>query len=244
MARVPGWMLAGAIITGVTMAVAGCGGGPAKPAATLTPAGSAASSSPSAQAAGGGGKPAQAPPGGFQWVGGPQSVWLAVPDSWIGLNLAKITLSQAASRFAVKGTNVNGASLAADIKQLKKLHALMVEDPASALKPPHFAVNINAYCIPTPIQLIGKSAGPLMSVLRAQYAPFNPQHLSLARTRIDGDPAVKATLTLSTTAGSLTEQQFNVLTQSGRLCTITMSTETPARSFPVFARIASTIQAA
>jgi hypothetical protein len=231
---------------GMIAAVAGCGGSTAGGSssggkstraakASGTPASPAASATP-AQAASGG-KPVQAPPRGYQWVGGPQAVWLAVPDTWIALNLAKITLNQAMRRFAVRGTNLMNS-----LKAIRKQHGIIVVDLAStATSPHHFTVNLNAFCGPTPLELTGTSVAPLIAAAKSQYAPLHPTHLSEVPVKIQGSPAVKGEVTLNTNAGLLTDLQY-VMIHNGRLCTVTMSTEEPAKSRRTFATIASTIQ--
>jgi hypothetical protein len=59
--------------------------------------------------------------------------------------------------------------------------------------------------------------------------------------KIQGSPAVKAEVTLNTSVGLLSDLQY-VMIHHGRLCTVTMSTEEPAKTSRTFAEIASTIQ--
>jgi hypothetical protein len=265
--RMRGRIVTGVIMAGMIAAVAGCGGSSAGGStaggstaggstaggssgggksgsaakASGTPASPAASATTPAQAAGG--KPAQAPPRGYQWVGGPQAVWLAVPDSWIALNLARISLNEAMRRFAVRGTNLmKGSSLMTGLKAIRKQHGIMVADLASsATSPHHFTVNLNAFCVPTPLEQTGTSVTPLISAMKAQYAPLHPTHLSEVPVKIQGSPAVKGEVTLNTSVGLLTDLQYVVI-HHARLCSVTMSTEEPAKSSRTFATIASTIQ--
>ncbi len=243
MMRVRGSALASVLIFGLGAAVAGCGGGSSGAAAKAsgTPHASSSPAVTTAQAASGG-KPAQAPPKGYQWVGSSQAVWLAVPDSWIGLNLAKLTLNQAMKRFAVQGASqLSGSNLEKDLQAIRKQHGMMVADLASGTTSPHhFTTNINAFCLPTPLQLNG-SAAPLISAIRTGYATIHPVHLSIKAITIQGSPAAEAQLTLSTTSGLLTDQQY-VQVHDGKLCTVTMSTDSLARYGRTFAKIATTIQ--
>jgi hypothetical protein len=259
--RVRARIVTSVILIGMIAAVAGCGGSTAggntaggntaggssgggkstsAAKASGTPATPAASTT--AQAASGG-KPAQAPPRGYQWVGGPQALWLAVPDSWIALNLARISLNQAMRRFTVRGTHLmNGSSLMAGLKAIRKQHGIMVVDLASsATSPRHFTVNLNAFCAPTPLEQTGTSVAPLISVMKSQYTPLHPIHLSEVPVKIQGSPAVKGEVTLNTSVGLLTDLQY-VMIHNGRLCSVTMSTAEPAKSSRTFATIASTIQ--
>jgi len=229
-----------AVVIAVTAAASSCGGSKPEPQASAPP------SSASAPASSGtaNGVPAEPPPAGYKWVGSAaQGVWFAVPDRWAAINLAKISASKAISRLAFKG--ISSSFLKTVLAQLSQRHAVFVADVASAVQSPHqFATNGNAFCAPTALAPNASSSSALKAAVRAEYAKIHAHVLSIRSTTINGNPAVTAEFTITSTGGmTVAETQYEVLTKSSRLCPVTLSTDNPAAFRHTFNKIGGTIHA-
>src|SRR5262245_4048080 len=112
---------------------------------------------------------------------------------------------------------------------LSQRHAIFVADLASAVRSPHqFATNGSAFCTPTALVPGASSSSALTAALRAEYAKFHEHVLAIRTATIGGHPGIKADIAITSTAGlTVTEAQYVILTQSGRLCTVTLSTDKP-----------------
>jgi hypothetical protein len=239
MTRVRQSILAGLIIA-VAAAASRCGGSTAKLQAPAASSAAKTSASPSSGLANG--VPIAPPPPGYKWAGSTaQGVWFAVPDSWAAINLAKVRVTQAISRFEPKG--LSGSFMKTSLRQLSRQHAIFVADLASAVRSPHqFATNGNAFCESTPLVPGASSSSALKAAARAQYAQIGAHVLALGDATIDGHAGIKSKFAITTAAGmTLTDTQYIVLTQNGRLCTITLSTDNPARFQRTFSKIGHTI---
>ena len=248
LAALPAAVLAAALM------LAGCGGsGSPAASAPLTPASSlssaaASSAAPSTTAAAPTattGKPTQAPPAGYQWVGiGTQHIWLAVPDSWVVLNLNSLTVTQALDRVRLKGQPA--ATMRTAIQGLKKNHALMVLDTASiATSPEKFATNLNTFCTTSPIEPGPGAASTIASGTKSAYTKAGGHVVSVhILTNTGSKVIVKIEVDLQTSAGETAHEiQYVEVTSQGQLCYTTFTTDRPGKFFPVFAKIAATIQA-
>jgi hypothetical protein len=236
MTRIRNSILA-AVIAAVTALASGCGGSAAKP---HTP-GHPPSAAPSPGTANG--VPAEPPPAGYKWVGSAsQGVWFAVPRTWVAVNLAKISASQAISSFAPKG--LSGSYLKSLLSVLSQRHAIFVADLASAVRSPHhFATNGNAFCAQTALTPGAGSTSALVSAIRAEYAKIRAQVLAIRSATIDGDPGVRSELRILSNSGvTITEAQYVVLTKKSNLCTITLSTDTPTAFRRTFDKIGGAIR--
>jgi hypothetical protein len=234
-----------ATIAGSLITVAGCGGtaSPPKPrASSSTTSPAVAASTPSTVA--GSQPPAQAPPAGYQWVGSTaQRIWVAVPNRWVALDLSKITGAAAMQRVSLKG--VPTATVRADIETIIKKHGLFAADVASAASSTHgFATNANAFCVTTAVEPGPGAASELDSAIRAEYASLNLHVLSLKNTAVSATRVIITTkLTAQTTAGfTVTEIQVADLTNQGKICYLTLSTDRPGTYLATFSKIAATLQ--
>lgn len=234
-----------AAITASLITIAGCGGttSPTQPTASSDSTPSAVASSSQAVAAGST-PPAQAPPSGYQWLGSAeQRVWVAVPDSWVALDLSKLSYAAALAKFALKGQST--AAVKADIETLAQKHGLFAADVASAASSPNdFATNANAFCTSTPVEPGPGAASELDTGIRAEYASIHVHVISLKNTVVsDSQITMIAELSAQTTAGfTLTEIQEAELTSAGRICYLTMTTDRPTVYLPIFRKIAATLQ--
>ncbi len=238
-----------AALVAATLALAGCGGsspaasGPnsASASASSAPASSATASAAATTTASG--EPAAAPPAGYQWVGiTAQHIWLAVPDSWVVLNLNSLSVQQAMDRVKLKGSSAS--QLRADIQNLKQDHALMVMDTASvATSPNKFATNINTFCATAPIKPGPGAASAIESGIKTEYTKIGGHVISMhAVTDTSAAVIVKIEVDLQSASGiTAHELQYVDLTSSGQVCYTTFTTDRPATFFPQFEKIAATI---
>jgi hypothetical protein len=224
------------VAAGSLIVAAGCGGSSTPSAAggsTAPSASATATTSPSTSpsALPGSQQPTQAPPAGFDWVGSSsQGIWLAVPKTWVALNLAQISLSQALRRVSIKG--VSTSALLASLTKIKQHNGLFIADLGSASTSPHqFATNVNAFCSAEPIEPGLGAADLLDKELRIEYAKVHATVLSLKNVTVSTTALViDAKLTLQTTAGyPITELQTLDLTDQSSICEVTASTDNPAQ---------------
>lgn len=238
-----------AVVAVAALTLAGCGGsGSPAATATLTPASSApaAAAQPTPTAAPAStGKPSQAPPAGYQWVGiAQQNIWLAVPDTWVVLNLNSLSVTQAMDRVRLKGQPAT--AMRAAIEGLKKNHALMVLDTASiATSPSKFATNANTFCATSPIEPGPGAASTIASGTKTAYTKAGGHVISVHTvTDTDTSVIVRIEVNLQTSSGTTAhELQYVDVTSQGRICYTTFTTDRPAKFFPVFTKIANTIHA-
>jgi hypothetical protein len=225
---------------GAVTALVGCGGTTPPASSQSSPAGQsspAPTPSPSAQAT-------AVLPAGYQSVtSAAQHLTLAVPASWVALDLSKLTLSAALQRFSLGA--VPSKTMTADIETLAKRHALFIADLGSIAKSPNqFATNANAFCDSTALLPGTGAASELDSGFRAEWASIHVTLLSLKNTTVNtSEVVVTMELRAATSAGySLTELQVDELNAQGRLCYLTMTTDRPAAYLATFRTIASTLR--
>jgi hypothetical protein len=240
--QVRGPIEVGVVILAVVAAVSSCGGSAAKSQTSAASSPTRTSASPSAGPANG--LPAAPPPAGYRWVGSTaQGVWFAVPDNWAAVNLAKVNVTQALSRFALKG--MSSSVMKTMLNELSHQHAILAADLASAIRSPNeFATNINAFCESSPVTPDASSLPALEAYVQAQYAQIGAHVLALRDATVNGDVGIKSETRLTTTSGvTLTDTQYLILTKSSRACSITLSTDNLASFQRIFSKIGSTIRA-
>jgi hypothetical protein len=237
MTRVRGLVQAGAIIALVGL-VSSCGSA-AKPQPAAPSPSAKVSASPSSGPVNA--APAAAPPAGYKWAGSAaQDVWFAVPDSWASLDLAKVSLAQALSQFNPK---VVTSAIRTEIAQLSRQHAIFVVDLASAVRFPNQpATNGSASCQPSALMASGTSSSALEAAMQAEYARIGARVLVIKAVTIDKDPGVKTKLTITLVSGiTVTEIQYVILANNGRVCYVTLTTSRPAALQQIFSEIGATI---
>ena len=238
-----------AVLTVAALALAGCSspGGPAasatSSAATSAPAASAPASGATAPAAQPG-QPAKAPPSGYQWVGiAAQKLWLAVPASWVVLNLNSMSVTQAMERVRIKGQPAS--AMRTDLEGLKRNHAIVVMDLASIRTSPRkFSSNVNAFCAPASVEPGAGAATALISQARSDYAQMGAHVVAVRKLTVTAaSVVVRFQIRLQSTAGyAIDELQYAQLSRRGRICYATFSTDRPAAFFPIFHKVATTIR--
>jgi hypothetical protein len=238
--------LALTLAVAVPLALSACTGTgpsapPSHPSSTSTSA--PVSSAPATPTAGQ--SPAAAPPAGYQWVGSSTlGVWVAVPRSWVAIDLSKISISAALKKFSIKG--VPDTTMKTDMELLAKQHALFMADLQSALASVHkFATNANAYCTTTAIEPGPGSVSVISSELRSEYASLHVHVVSVTTlSSTSTNDAIRVQLEAQTAGGfTITEVQVADLTDTGHICFLTLSTDQPSTYLPTFDKISSTLQA-
>jgi hypothetical protein len=165
-------------------------------------------------------------PAGYRRVGGAaQGISIAIPHSWVTVNLAQQNLQQALKQIGLKG--VSQATLSQNLRALIKLRAVFAADLASAASSPgHFATNINAYCSSSGTSDTGSAGVPLLRQSAETELPqvLHAQHVIVSEVKIGGVPGVQVGYTLaSTTSGMLHAAQLEVLPKPGRACFVTLT---------------------
>jgi hypothetical protein len=172
-------------------------------------------------------------PAGYRRVGGAaQGISIAIPGSWVTVNLAQLNLQQALKQMGLKG--VSQATLSQNLQTLIKLRAVFAADLKSvASSPRHFATNINAYCSRSGTSDTGSAGVPLLRQSAEAELPqvLHAQHVIVSEVKIGGVPGVQVGYTLtSTTSGTLHAAQLEVLPKPGRACFVTLTTTGPLPS--------------
>ena len=224
---------------GLAVAVSACGGSASTTQASSSPTTRApASAAPTAPASA-----SAAVPAGYQRIGGAaQGLSLAVPSSWVTINLARQSMQEAIKKLGLHGASQ--ATLTQALQAMQKLHGVYAVDIKSiARSPGHFATTINGYCVTSGITDTGSAAVPILrQEVAAQLPQIGARHLSQADVEVGGIPGVRTSYTLSTSAaGTLHAAQLEVLPKPDRACFVTL---TAAGHLPraVLAQIASSVR--
>jgi hypothetical protein len=226
-----GSFLAVSAAVGLAAAISACGGSspsasPASPARSPGSQASPATSagpSPGASATGGATSPAA---GAYQRIGGSaQGVSLAIPSSWVTVDLAEMNVKQAEKRMQIKG--VSSETVDSSLQSLKKLDGLMAEDGSSAASAPgHFATNLNAYCLASGVTETG-SAGlsSLRQTITQEFQQdLHAQNIKIVDANLGGVPGLMTSYTVqSVSAGTLHATQLEVRPRAGRACYVTVT---------------------
>jgi hypothetical protein len=217
-------------------------------AIAVAPGGGSADASPAARAAtgsvGASTSTRASVPAGYTRVGGAtQGISIAIPSSWVTVNLAQLNLKQALSRMGLKG--VSQATLSQNMQALIKLKAVFAADlKSTASAPGHFATNINAYCSTSGTSVSGKAGVPLLRQSAESELPqaLHAQHVTVTEVKIGGVPGAQVNYMLeSTTSGTLQAAQLEVLPKPGRACFVTLTAAGPLPN-GVLATAAATAQ--
>lgn len=159
-------------------------------------------------------------PSGYQRVGGAtQGISIAVPASWVVVDLANETVDKAVRKTGLTG--ISASTLMQSMQAMKKLHALFVVDVKSAVD---FATNLNAECLSSGVNETG-SAGLsfLRQTMMSQFQQSGAKHITQRDIQIGGVPGVETSYTLSSpAAGTIYAAQLEVLPNPGRACLVTL----------------------
>jgi hypothetical protein len=211
-------------VIGIGLAVTACSSAPGtvNPAVSATHSASAtASGSPAASPAGS--SSAASVPAGYKRVGGAaQGISIAVPTSWVAINLAKQSIQSAANSADLKG--ISSAELVQDMTSLQKLHAIIVFDVASAVKD-HFARNLNGYCSTSGVTEVGAAGVPLVKQeAAAELQNLDATNITQRELEIGGVPGVETSYQVhSSTQGTIYGSQLEVLPAANKICFVTVT---------------------
>jgi len=186
---------------------------------------------------------AAAIPAGYQRVGGSaQGISLAVPSSWVSVNLAKQSLAAAARKLDVPG--LNASTLEKDMQALQKDHAIFAVDIASAASSPdHFSRDLNAYCGPSGITDTGSAGVPFLTqALKSQLGTV-ASDITQHDVTIGGVPGVETSFKLKSAGGiDVRGAQLEVLPKPDVICAVTLSFSPPETAGNYLAVAAATAQ--
>jgi hypothetical protein len=220
-----------AAAVGLAAAISACGGSssPASPPPSAKSPASQASAATSAGTSGGTsatGGATSAAPAGYQRIGGSaQGVSLAIPSSWVTVDLAEMNVKQAEKQMQIKG--VSSQTVDSSLQSLKKMDGLMAEDGGSAASAPgHFATNLNAYCLASGVNESGSAGLSAMrqAITQEFEQDLHAQHIKSVDANLGGVPGLKTSYTVqSVSAGTLHATQLEVLPRAGRACYVTVT---------------------
>ncbi len=163
-------------------------------------------------------------PAGYQRAGGSaQGISIAVPKSWVSVDLAKQTIASAASKL--DAPDVSASTLEQDMQSLKADHAIMDFDVASAVSSPqHYTRNISAYCQSSGITDTGSAGVPfLQQALKAEYGTIATD-VTLNNVTVGGVPGVETSYKLKSGSGeNIYGAQLAVLPKADIGCFVTLS---------------------
>jgi len=211
-------------VIGIGLAVTACSSAPGtvNPAVSATHSASAtASGSPAASPAGS--SSAASVPAGYNRVGGAaQGISIAVPTSWVAINLAKQSIQSAAKSADLKG--ISSAELVQDMTSLQKLHAIIVFDVTSAVKH-HFARNLNGYCSTSGVTEVGAAGVALVKQeAAAELQNLDATNITQRELEIGGVPGVETSYQVhSSTQGTIYGSQLEVLPAADKICFVTVT---------------------
>jgi hypothetical protein len=209
---------------GLAAAISACGGSSPSTSSGKSPGSQAsAATSPGTSPTG---SAASAAPAGYQRIGGSaQGMSLAIPSSWVTVDLAEMNIKQAEKQMQIKG--VSNDTIDSSLQSLQKLHGLMAEDTGSVTSAPgHFATNLNAYCLASGTQDSGSSGLSAMrqAITQEFQQALHAQNIKVVNATLGGVPGLKTSYTLqSSSSGTLHATQLEVLPKAGRACYVTVT---------------------
>lgn len=221
----------------VALAVTVACGSPASTGSAAAPRTASASASvrPSAPST----TPAAATPTGFRRVGGAaQGISIAVPSSWVTVDLATQTIQQAAKTFQIKG--ISSSSIVQSMESLQKTHGIVVFDIASIdATSSHFATNLNAYCTSSGVNNTGSAGVPLIKqAMAGQFRKIGAQDVTQQDVMIGGVPGVQTSYRLVSSSGPVYGTQLEVLPAANKACFVTLTGapgQFPSNGMPIVA---------
>jgi hypothetical protein len=212
-------------VIGIGVAVASCNSAPgtAKPAvsATRSASGAALSGSPSASPASPS-SPGSVPTGYTRIGDAAQGISVAVPASWLAVNLAKETPESAESAARNAGlSGINATTIVQELESLQRARGVAAFDVKSAVDSrQHYPRNLNAYCQASGTTDVGAAGVPLMKpLLAAADEKGGATNITIKDLQIGGVPGVEATYQISSSDyGTLYGWELVVLPKPDKMC--------------------------
>jgi hypothetical protein len=175
-------------------------------------------------------------PKGFKPVGSVASgLVVAVPESWIALDLSKDDLEQ-----GLRSSGLSGPALERAKQSLQTLvdnRAIWASDPASTeMSPNRFATNLNGYCQSGPRTTVDE----LMTSARTELEQLNAKVSEAAEMPIDSGSAGRVIYSFATDGLTVKGTQYYVPAQD-KTCIVTLSTDQAGKQ-ELFDSIGKTIR--
>jgi hypothetical protein len=217
------------VVIGIGVAVTACSGAPGTAQPTVSATRSAANvaalgGSAASPAASGS---ASAVPAGYKRVGGAaEGISVAVPGSWVPVNLTEETAASAASRLGLFG-KVTASEIAQAVEIWQQWHGIFVLDVKYGVaNPEKFIPNLNAYCHASGTADVGADAVLLVkaAVVSVYENKLGATHLTQKDLTIGGVPGFETSYQLRTTKmGTVHQSQLVVLPKPGVGCFVTVT---------------------
>lgn len=230
-------------VTSIAVALTACSSTGAGEATATGSATGGASTSASPVASTGAATTAAAIPTGYQRVGGSVSgISLAVPNSWVSVNLAKQSVASAANKLDVPG--LNASTIEQDLQSLQKDHAVFAFDVASgASNANHYVRNLNAYCLSSGITNTGRAGVPFLTQATKSELSTIASDITQHDVMIGGVPGLETSYKLNSASGADVQgAQLEVLPKPDVICTVTLSFSSPETAGNYLAVAAATAQ--
>ncbi|MGV9771400.1 hypothetical protein [Streptosporangium sp. NPDC003464] len=218
----------------LALAAACAGGGPVNLAQAPTGTPTATPTGSPGHPTGGGG--AATVPGGFELVGSTANgLAVAVPDSWVALDLTKDDLQQGLKRSGLSGKALERAQR--DLQPLVTNKAVWAFDPGSRHRSPNgFTTNLNGYCQPSS----DASTDQLISAATGELQQIRAKIIEATKVPVGGTEAARMVYVFPAGGMQVKGTQFYLPAQ-GRTCTVTLSTDQDGKQ-ALFDRIGRTIR--
>jgi hypothetical protein len=175
-------------------------------------------------------------PEGFKPLGSAASgLTVAVPESWIALDLSKDDLEQGLRSSGLSGSGLERAK--ENLQMLVDNKALWASDPASAeVSPNRFATNLNGYCQSGPATTVDE----LMASAKTELEQLNAKVSEAAKMPIDSGAAGRVVYSFTTSGIDIKGTQYYVPTRD-KTCIVTLSTDQDGKQ-ELFDSIGKTIR--
>lgn len=163
-------------------------------------------------------------PAGYHRVGGPaQGISLAVPQSWVPINLASEKIDEAARKLQLRGMDV--ATVEHLMQATLAHHPILAFDVASSVSDPqHFARNLNAFCSPSGLTDTGSAGIPVLKeAVKSEFATV-ASDITQRDITVGGVPGIETSYKLNSASGlDVRESQLEVLPKPDLGCFVTLS---------------------
>jgi hypothetical protein len=175
-------------------------------------------------------------PEGFKPLGSAASgLTIAVPESWIALDLSKDDLEQGLRSSGLSGPGLERAKQ--NLQILVDNKALWASDPASAeVSPNRFATNLNGYCQAGPEITVDE----LMTSAKTELERLDAKVSEAAKMSIDSGAAGRVIYSFTTNGIDIKGTQYYVPTRN-KTCIVTLSTDQDGKQ-ELFDSIGKTIR--
>jgi hypothetical protein len=182
----------------------------------------------------GAGRPTLTTPAGFKRVGDvPNGVTVAVPESWVTLDLSRDDLEQGLSRSGLSGAVLE--QFRQGLRALVPSKAVWAADPRSAEQSKKgFPTNLNGFCQPS----IAVPAQQRIDDAKQQLSRLKAEVSEAAEVTLGTGKAVRIVYTFDSGGNKIRGTQY-YLPGRGKTCIVTLSTDRDDRQ-ELFDRIGGT----